>query len=496
MSGLRSFSLFVAMCAVVCLAVRTSSAADRPTLSGVWNAGPLTERWNVGDWGKACGPRPVPREQPGGQVTVREEGGELSMSGLGRTFRTDECWEQSKDLTRAMHTTADHVWRTTCKSAPNDPRQTTLVTIISATDTTIALDETGEYQFRIEGQNCTASTRRTRKFALFQRQGQAPPNVVAVPPPVVQPGATAVGTPTPRPEPLGLPTVPSARPSPSARCSPPGDPTRLEVRPARKWLSPGQRFTFRAIALDADGCFVDARITWSIATPNAKITMLPGGTVVIGDDAEDGTIELGVSFAGRSVPVFIEVATPARYEALLSTGTINDAGEGDEAAATIIASGSLGANPAVAEDRARSRKTTFVGIIGGLALVLAGLGFLLLRRGGLASPRAALPGGNDPPLQPEMQAGGPLAAGNLPVAATAPQGVALSQGRSVAGRPVVCPSCRIEFPPGSIFCPHDGNRLVAAPLAPSQGPAPSTAGGVCPTCGRGCPRPTAPTRTS
>src|SRR5262249_44296825 len=155
-------------------------------------------------------------------------------------------------------------------------------------------------------------------------------------------------------------------------------------------------------------------------------------------------------------------------------------------AATITASGSLGANPAVAEDRARSRKTTFVVIIGGLAIVLAALGFLLLRRSGLASPRAALAGSNDDdPHQPGTQAGGPRVAGNLPVTAVSPQGVVVSQGRSVAGRTVVCPSCRLEFPAGSIFCPHDGNRLAAAPLAPSQGPAPSTAGGVCPTCGRG-----------
>ena len=305
---------------------------------------------------------------------MREEGGELLMSGVGRTFRTNECWEQSKDLTRATHSAADHVWRTTCKSAPNDPRQTTLVTIITASDSTIALDETGEYQFRIEGQNCTASTRRTRNFVLFQRQGQAPPNIVAVPPAGVQPEPTAVGAATPRPEPLGVPqTVPSSRPSPSARCASPGDPARLEVRPARKWLSPGQRFTFRAIAFDADGCVVDARLIWTLATPNAKITMMPGGSVAIADDAEDGTIELGVSFAGRSVPIFIEVATPARYEALGQRYT--DAGEGDEAATTIIASGSLGANPPWQKTRpARARRRS--SIVGGLAIVLAGLGFV------------------------------------------------------------------------------------------------------------------------
>jgi hypothetical protein len=468
---LRSFSLLAAVCALICALARASSAADRPTLAGVWNAGPLTERWNIGQWGKPCGPQPTAHEQPGGQVTLREEAGELLMSGLGRNFRTNECWEQLPGVTRATHSAADHAWRTQCKSAPNDPRQTTLVTTVTATDTTITLDETGEYQFRIEGQNCTASTRRQRAFALFQRQGQAPPSVATAPPAGVQPEPTAGGIPTTRGEPVGLPQTP--RPAPTGRCSSPGEPTRLEVRPVRKWLAPGQRFSFRAVAVDAEGCPVEARINWTIATPNAKVTLLPGGTVAIADDAPDGTVELGVSFAGRSVPVFIEVATPARYEALLSTGTINDAGEDEEAAATIVASGSLGANPAVAQDGARSRKTTFVVIVSALAICLAGLGFVLLRRGLLRSSKAVIVADDD--LGPDEPVG----------AGPAPQGVVVSQGRPVPGRPVVCPSCRTEFPPGSTFCPHDGNRLVGAPLAPVPGPSPAAAGGVCPTCGRG-----------
>jgi hypothetical protein len=476
LNSLRSFSLFAATAAVICLVARGARCADRPTLNGVWNAGPLTERWNVGDWGKACGPRPAPHDQPGGQVNVREEAGEIAMSGMNRTYRTTECWEQLPGVTRTTHSAADHAWKTQCKSAPNDPRQTTIVTTLTATDTTITLDETGEYQFRIEGQNCTASTRRTRSFTLFQREGQAPPSVATAPPQGVQPAPTSAGIPTTRGEPLGLPATPpaTARAAPSGRCASPGEPARLEVRPVRKWLAPGQRFTFRAVALDAEGCAVDARITWTLADPDAKVTVMPGGTVAVADDAGDGTIQLNVSFAGRSVPVYIEVASPARFEALLSAGSIPDAGEGDEAA-TIVASGGLGANPAVAKDGARSRKTTFVVIIGGLALGLAALGFVLLRRGVLGPTAVAPPADDGEPDDADE----PPGAAGFPV-----QGVVVSQGRPVPGRPVVCPSCRNEFPPGSVFCPHDGNRLVAAPLAPAQGPTPS-AGGVCPTCGRG-----------
>ena len=120
---------------------------------------------------------------------------------MGRTYRTSECWELLPGVARTSHAVATRSWRSRCTSAPNDARQTTLVTTISATDTTISLDETGEYQFRIEGQNCTASVRRTRNFSLLQRQGEVAAN---------QP--TLSGTvATPRPE---------STPSPSSNVAP------------------------------------------------------------------------------------------------------------------------------------------------------------------------------------------------------------------------------------------------------------------------------------
>ena len=161
----------------------------------------------------------------------------------------------------------------------------------------------------------------------------------------------------------------------------------------------------------------------------------------------------------------VEVATPARYEALLSTASANDAGESEEAA-TIVASGSLSANSAVAQDGARARKTTFVVIIGTLALALAALGFLLMRRSA-ATARAARD--NRPePIAYISGAGGPP--GPAPA-------------RPTMGA-LVCPSCRGEFPAGTTFCPRDGNRLAPGPTAP-PGSATVAAGGVCPTCGRG-----------
>jgi hypothetical protein len=238
------------------------------------------------------------------------------------------------------------------------------------------------------------------------------------------------------------------------------------VTPVRKLLRPGESFTFRTRAFDASGCPVPPKVSWAVATPGAKVTVSPGGVVTVAEDAEDGTVEMNIAFAGKAARVRVEVATPARYEALLSTSATSDAGESEEAA-TIVASGSLGANSAVAQDGARARKTTFVVIIGVLALGLAALGFFLMRRpapvpaGAVDSTPApiayiAVPGGAPPP--------------NVP-------------GRSLGARAMTCPSCRSEFPAGSTFCPRDGNRLVEA-AAPAGGST-AVSGGICPTCGRG-----------
>jgi hypothetical protein len=438
---------------------RASFAADRPTLAGVWSESVMAERWNIGQWGSTCGPKPVSRDVPGGQVTVKEEGAELVITGTDRTYRTAACYETMPGLVQSSHSVTQRSWQTRCVSTPSDPRQTTLVTNLTATDTTMSLDETGAYQFTLHGQNSTASTRRTRTYRLVQRQGEAAP----APTTTSEPARTAEPAP-PIAAPVPGPT-PFSRPSTQGKCAEPGEPTRLEVTPVRKLLRPGDRFTFRTQAYDASGCVVPPKATWAIATPEAGVTVAPGGVVTVAEDAVDGIVELTVSFAGKAARVRVEVATPARYEALLSIAAASDAGESEEAA-TIVASGSLGANSAVAQDGARARKTTFVVIIGTLALGLAALGFLLMRR----SSKVARPA---PESTPEPIAYIPNPGAGTPTPTARPFG----------GRSVVCPSCRSEYPAGSTFCPRDGNRLVEANAGP--GGATMQAGGVCPTCGRG-----------
>jgi len=403
--------------------------------------------WIIGEWGKACGPTPSGGGAAGGVVTITNAGSELHLSGAGRDFSTTECWEQFPGLSRISHSSGQRGWRSTCKTKVGDPRQATIVTTISATDNLISFDETGQYQFVITGQNCTASVRRTRSLSLVQREGESAPVATAAPPP-----AASVAQPSPSPSPSPSAAVPAAK-----VCKVPGPPERLEVRPARKLLRPGDSFEFHTSVLDAAGCAVPLSPLWKVVGEHASLELSGPGRVKVPDSAAESTVELQATLAGHSARVTVEIAAKDRYDALLAQKGLNAEGESSEAAVARIATTALGGGSVVTRDDSQRRRIIFVGVVGGTALVLGLLGFALVQH----SRRK--------PLEPEPRAPRPrlnpaITPNNLP-----PLGK-------------VCPTCREEYPPEAAFCPNDGNRLVAArgnaePAGPS--------GGVCPICGQG-----------
>src|SRR6185436_20118626 len=140
-----------------------------------------------------------------------------------------------------------------------------------------------------------------------------------------------------------------------------------------------------------------------------------------------------------------------------------DGGEADDSVTAVVATGNVGGSMAIAQDTARTRKTLFVVIVGSLALLLAGFGFVMMRRVGARVDDGATAETDPTPA--------PLAVPGVP-------------SKASSARTYVCPSCRNEFSAGSDFCPHDGNRLVAVG-DPALGPRAIATGGICPTCGRG-----------
>jgi Double zinc ribbon len=411
--------------------------ADAPTLAGRWSATPMRSDWIVGEWGTACGPTPSGGGAVGGSVVITSTGSELHMSGAGRDYSTTECWEQFPGLSRVSHSGGPRAWRNACKTKLTDPRQATLVTTIDATDNGISFDETGQYQFIIAGQNCTASVRRTRSLSLVQREGESAP--------AAAPSASAV-------------TAPAPTAAPAAKvCKDPGPPARLEVRPATKLLKPGESFEFHTSVLDAAGCALALSPVWKVTSEQAALELSGSGKVHIADGAPESTVNLQATLAGHSAKVVVQIASQQRYEALLAQKGLNAEGESREAAAAPIATTALGGGNVVTHDDSQRRRILFVGVVGGTALVLGLLGFALVQH----SRRK--------PLEPEIRP----ARARLAAAITPTNLPPLAK---------VCPTCREEYPPEAAFCPNDGNRLVAA----RANPEPTTpGGGVCPICGQG-----------
>jgi hypothetical protein len=414
--------------------VSAFARAQTPTLAGRWSASPLRSDWNIGDWGSACGPRPAESGSPAGTAIIARSGNELSIAFPDRTYLTNTCWEQFPGLTRTSHSSGARAFRTVCKTPAGDPRQATLVTTLSATDNQINFDETGQYQFVIHGQNCTASVRRTRVLTLIQREGEPEP-------------APASSTPKPAAA-ASSPAAPRAR-----RCASVGLPERLEARPSRKLMRPGESFDFRAAVVDAAGCLLPIQPTWRVVSGDSSVQVSPQGKVTVADTAPESEVRLQAVVGDRAASVLLEIVSRERYESLLTQGNFNAQGESDDASIALVASSSIGARSAVTRDDARGKRFAFIAVVGGLSLTLGVLGLLILVRGRRARADTA---------------------GSAPAPRSKRRGAAPPGG-------MVCPTCREEFPAGSEFCAFDGNRLV--PLLPDAPIGP--AGGVCPICGQG-----------
>ncbi|MCW5789462.1 MAG: hypothetical protein KIT72_03480 [Polyangiaceae bacterium] len=395
------------------LAWAAPARAQDLTLSGRWSATAMSVNWRVGSWGEACGPRPGGGGAAGGTVSIQQLGSELAIHGGTRTYRTTECWEQFPGLAPRSHTGGRRGWRTTCKTAAGDPRQATVVTTLSATDDAISFDETGQYQFVIEGTACTASVRRTRSFKLIQREGAPSPAPSAAP---TAPATPSAPLPSPKPQP------------PAARCTTPGPASRLEVRPEHKLIRPGGSFQFRASVLDAAGCTAQATPTWSLSKTSG-VTLSNTGLVSVADDTAEGELQITASVGGRSVKVVLEVASAERYAALLAGGGFDESGERGEAIALIAGSEVGSAEVTSVAERERSWLMLVIAYGGLVGIFILGLGGLMMRRRQKPEPASAAP-------QPGATPG------------------------ASASRRTICPTCGQIYEDGARYCGADQTQLV------------------------------------
>lgn len=489
-------SVLAAFCLVVALPLAllwpSTARADAPPLDGPWNMTPLSETYTVQQWAPACGAAPVSGTVlPGGVATVQASGPELVIAAGRRTLRTDGCIDPLPTLAPDSHTSDGTSWRTRCATPSNDPRRAVVnAAYFMSSDGTLSLAETGRYEFTINGARCIADVKRAGSLKRIVAAAPVASATVAAPAPTVAAAPPSLPTSTTR-----------GAANPYNPCSSPGDPARLEVRPSRKLLRLGDTFSLRAVVLDANGCYTNIPIQWSIASLRFQDGQTHGGQPTVDAtgkvnvptaDFSDATFEVVATAAGRSAKASVQATSPANYETLLAQSGLGPNGETDAPAVAILATGSIGATDSRSEDGASHRRAMFVGVIVGLTTMLGVVAFIGVRRarkGKLVAQAAEerhadrLREYEDQKREREANHAAQMKAHLDSVKKAQEAAAAMAAARTAPSGPVFCPSCRREFPAATTYCPFDSNRLVA--VAGNENVMMGPAGGICPTCRRG-----------
>jgi hypothetical protein len=465
------------------VAVTTPAHAD-VHFDGRWRQSALREDFTVQSWiPSSCGQTPASNASGGGEVvSMRLEGDELTIVGGGRVYRSNTCYDPMPNLARESHSrdAGGKTWRTRCSTPANDPRKAILNTLVVATtDTHIDLIETGRYEIRLENGQCIADVKRTRSWDLVP--DEAPKQPSATP--------ATVAPPPPKPEPK------------PPQCESPGDPSRLEVRPSRKLMRNGETFAFRPIVLDDKGCATKTPTTWKLASgaEGKGVTVDGKGQVTVASDAPEGVVELVATAAGKDTRVAVEVTTAAHYDDLLAKSGLNSSGENDAAATVSIGTEAVGAGESRVEDRARTRRLIFIGIVGGALAILLALAFVFLRRTKRATALEKEAEERHDERVAEVMERRRRRAEEHAAQVRAHEASVEAAKRAQRAPPAppavenICPTCGREFPQKTQFCPNDGASLVPAskstidfpvPAAMARAaPAAAKRGKICPTCG-------------
>ncbi len=397
----------------------------------------MTVRWVVGDWGEPCGPRPSGGGDSGGVVTIEERGEELVITGNQGSFSSERCWEMHPGLARQSHSVGPRSWKTTCRTEPNDPRQEILQTTLTVADDVVSLQESGQYQFSLKGQTCSASSGRWRTYRRLPAQ--------------LAPGVPA----------LEEPLAAARRPVPDTRCATLGAPARIDVRPSRKLMRGGESFQFRASVFDSQGCSLRAPVSWELS-PAGSQAGIENGRLTIAEGASDAELGVVATAANQSVRVVVDVVSDARYAALLESGEFDADGASSGVATATITSGSLGTRPGEVDPQPPGRKWTFVGLVSVIALIFGLVGAWLLRRanrsaGRSRARRAAAPDPGTVVFAAEDALGEPTRARAAEATRLEPMSAPIPAPKPAT----VCPVCGTMYETkDSKVCPKDGAQLL------------------------------------
>ncbi len=408
-------------------------------LSGKWQAGSLRVSWAIGDWGKACGPRPHGGGEKGGLVTLTESGAGFRLQGLGRSYSSLQCWEQMPGLKALGQKAGSSAITTTCRMPVGDPRQARVTTAWYPRGDKIYFDESGQYQFVVLGSNCTASVRRTRVLTRVITQSPEPKPTLKTEP--INKKKVAAFSPQKAEQaesPLIITPTPPPLPARASRCDHPGPPLSLEVTPQSKLMKAGEVFSFQAIARDGEGCRVPISTTWTITEGAATISRR--GALHVPTESPRGLIKLQAQVASHKIEVQARVVSAEEYEQLLAGQKYGVLGESFETSTIALAMDSVELGAQFESEPAKKNQWTLT-IVGSFVLLLGAFSIVLLKR---RTPHKATSAQNESknvvPVEDEI---------NI-------------RAQECVQTIRLCPLCGKSYEDGTLFCVEDGSRLVRA----------------------------------
>lgn len=449
----------------------------------------------VRDWGEACGPRPSSQQlRTGREVTVRQEGSQLVLSGA-RTYRTDRCWSDNRDVRALVQAAVGNRWTVSCATPEGyalGERGTYTLTAVNSNRLSFR-DET-EYEWSIQGATCRASSVHVREY---ERVGDS--------------AAQPTPTPTPTPEPRPAPTPTPAVERPPSRCARPGAATALQISPSRRSTTAGGRVCFRARFVDANRCETDSReaLSWAVARRRGEGEARMEGTCFVSTSAgATGEFEVTAEGGGFRDQALAAVVSEEDFRGLVAAQLeTDDAGVSDAPGPAQTVGVSVGGGGA------RGRGVPLWPLVGGAA-VLAGLVTALLARrkpkrsAPPSEPQAFAPAAPPSSPEPARVAGVTSADGasqggtgrnrreafSIPASAVVSLAKAERDARIAAVAPRRCPKCQRRFAEELAFCPDDGAHLeleggapvaeVVAPVAAQPASAAPQPMRRCAKCGR------------
>lgn len=411
-------------------------------------------RVNVESWGENCGPQPRSASGGGGKIVQISRVGTNLM--VGRQ-RTDRCWSRNPRVQRQRAAAGAKQWTVVCQTPAGDPRfERGEYTLQQVDDQTLRFREVSRYNWRLEGDHCVATVTLTRSYVRLPDESQPSE------PSPLDPSPTP-----PDPEP--------PQPAVSGRCAgATGEPVRLDVRPSRVEIRPGERVCFRAIARNREGCPVSAGVSWRRGNVD--------GQPMQGSLGRDGCFEAGETPAEAEGQVVVVATAGGLNSTAQVTVRMPDIGalvaarlaEGSdgqpEPSASTVTEARAGAAQGLASARVASGRQRggglwwLLALVGAVVIALVVATILLVRR------RRATDDDLDR-LDEEQRISATMA-----VASSVPP-----QPEEAARK--VCPSCGREFTGAVDFCPDDATKLVAS-TSSQQGEQPHQPL-ICPRCRRG-----------